>query len=101
MTPFDCLIEDIFNNHDMTEQVTVQGRIVRAGVSVLEYAPGVTDFGMDSGENFYLTIKAADAVNIRRGVLLTYRNKQYKVTSTETDSAGLTTSIYLKSLTTA
>lgn len=101
MTPFDCLVEDILSNPDITETVIVQGRLVRVGVSSLEAAPGITDYGMDAGESFYLTVKASDAAGIRRGTLLTYRNKQYKVISTETDSAGLTVSVYLKSLTTA
>lgn len=101
MTPFDCLVDDLLNNTDITECVTVNGRLVRAGVSSLEYAPGVTDYGLDDGESFYLTVRFSDAGGIRRGTLISYRGKQYKVTSTETDSAGLTVSIYLKSVTTA
>lgn len=101
MTPFDCLVEDLLGNPDITECVTVNGRLVRAGVSALEYSPGVTDFGMDEGENFYFTVRFQDSGGIRRGTIIAYRGKQYKVTSTETDSAGLTVSIYLKSLTSA
>lgn len=101
MTPFDCLVEDILNNADITEVVNVQGRLIRCGVSSLEYSPSGTDYGMDDGESFYLTCRLADSAHIKRGTVLSYRGKQYKVTSTVTDSAGLTTSLYLRSLTTA
>ena len=101
MTPFDCLVEDILANPDITETVIVQGRLIRCGVTSLEYSPDVTDYGMDEGESFYLTCRITDAVGIKRGTLLTFRGKQYKVTGTEIDSAGLSVSIYLRSLTTA
>lgn len=101
MNAFDCLVDDILSNADITEVVTVQGRQVRVGVSSLEYSPNVTDYGMDDGESFYLTARSIDAPGLKRGTLLTYRGKQYKVTSTTLDSAGLTVSIYLRSLTTA
>lgn len=97
--PFDILVDDIFRNRDITEEMIFNGRAVRVGVSAIDFGPMVTDFGAEQGVSFYLTVRATDAVGIKRGSLVQYRGETYKVDHTEVDAAGLSVKVYLAGLT--
>lgn len=99
MTPFDVLVEDIFRNKDITEEMIFNGRRCRVGVSAIDIVPEVTDYGAEQGVSFYLSVRAEDAAGIKRGSLIEYRGQTYKVARTEIDAAGLTVNVFLVGVT--
>ena len=99
MTPFEVLVDDIFRNKDITEEMVFTGKRCRVGVSAIDIVPDVTDFGAEQGVNFYLTVRAEDAAGIKRGSLIQYRGQTYKVARTEIDAAGLSVNVFLVGVT--
>ena len=99
MTPFEVLVDDIFRNMDITEEMIFNGRRCRVGVSAIDIVPDVTDFGAEQGVSFYLTVRAEDAIGIKRGSLIQYRGQTYKVARTEIDAAGLSVNVFLVGVT--
>lgn len=97
MTPFDVLIEDIFNAHDFTEWVSVNGRQIKCISSSITADSEYTLYGVDEGINFYLMVKASEYTP-KKNDKLVYKNKPYKVDVFTLDSAGKTYNVYLKAL---
>lgn len=99
MNPFDVLINDLFSAKDFTETCKVNGKSLTCIVSSIATDTVVTQYGVDEGISFYLTVKATD-YKPKKNDLIEYNRNKYKVDFFSLDSAGKTYSVYLRSVTT-
>lgn len=100
MNVFEKAIEDIFNVGEFVEYF--QDVETEQNIKTIVYqknTDGVyTQFGFDSGVNFYLTCKTSDYTP-KKGKKIIYKDVTYRIDSFLTDSFGLSHNIFLKSLT--
>lgn len=96
---FEKMIDDCFKIKDFIEYFQDQtGKNIVCISYSIDTGENWTQYGIDTGVNFYITCKAEDFTP-KKGVKITFRGKQYKIQSFETDAFNLSHKIYLKSLT--
>ena len=98
MNIFQSAIEDIFNTKEFTEYFTADNKTVVCIAYQTNVNSLYTQFGIDNGMSFYLTCKVKDYTP-KKGNIITFRNKQYKIDEYKADSFNLCFNIFLKDLT--
>ena len=90
------MINEIYDNEDFFEYCYVEGIQAKCFVSSITDNLIYTDGGLQSGVNFTLDLKIADLDNFpKEGDRVVFRNKTYKISSTEIDSVGACLKLYL------
>lgn len=98
MTPFEKLMNDIFSNKDFLQVCKINNKLYTCIKSAITDGIAFTDAGLQNTINFTLDIKLPISEDIQKGDIVIYKNKKYKVASTEEDSAGVSLRIFLQSL---
>ena len=98
MTPFEQLTADIFANPDFTERAGINGKEIPVIASEISEEERLTRFGVDDGVSFFLRVQKIHAVGIRRNDKVLFRGETYKVDKISLDSAALSYSLDLKSV---
>lgn len=93
---FKNMINELYNNEDFIEYCYVEGFKQKCFVSPIADNVIYTDTGLQSGVNFTLDLNIADLQKQpKEGDKVIFRQKTYKIASTETDSVGACLKLYL------
>ena len=99
MNMFQKMIEDIFNIPEFISTFeTESGKEITCITYETATDTLYTEFGIDEGVSFYMSVKKADYTPVK-GAKLTYNGRAYKIDSFKLDSFNLSYNIYLKDLT--
>lgn len=97
-SPFDIATEDIFNNPDFTKVATINGQFVTVIRSTTMESPVLSEFGLDEGVSFFLRVQVSGlTAKPKQNDLISFGGTEYRISSCELDSCGLTYKIDLKS----
>ena len=94
---FKDMVKDIFDNEDFTQYCYINGIKYKCLVSGFDNGFEYTVAGLVDTVNFTLDIQVADDPTLRpkQNDKVMFRDKVYKVASTDIDSALATIKIYL------
>ena len=93
---FKEMVREIFQNEAFTEDVYINGFRQKCIQSAVTDNLIYTEAGLSNGVNFSLDLEIATLHRIpQEGDKVQYRGKQYKIASTETDSANASMKLYL------
>lgn len=96
---FKNMISELFQNEEFTEPVYIEGRQYKCICSPINNGVMFTQAGMVDDCNFVLDIEIATTDRLpEQNDKVIFRQKQYKVSHTETDSANASMKLYLISL---
>lgn len=96
---FKQTIADLFNNEDFVEYCYIEGIQTKCFCSSIGDNIAFTDAGMVDEANFTLDVELAKLDRIPEiNDKVIFRQKQYKISHTQTDSANTTLKIYLIAL---
>lgn len=93
---FQNMVNDLFNNPDFYQWVYIEGRAYKCFCNTLEGGTIFTEAGMIDDVNFYLEIqiKTTDRLPQQNDRLI-FRDKEYKISHIDVDSAIATQKLYL------
>ena len=97
MSIFNEFMNDVFNNPDFLEDVWIDNlhyKCIASGI-----ADGITfsEAGLQSDENFTLDLKLPVKKMPEENQRVKFRNKWYKISHVDTDSAAASIKVYLVS----
>lgn len=98
MNPFEKMMTQIFKNKDFLEVCKINNRLYTCVKSAVTDGIAYTDAGLEDSVSFTLDIQLPISDQINKGDKVVYKNKKYKVSYTQEDSAGVSLKIYLVSL---
>lgn len=98
MSIFNDFMNDIFSNEDFLEECIIDGKTYKCIASALTGGITFTEVGQESDENFTLDIcLPVEKMPVENQKVL-FRNKKYKISYVETDSAFASIKLYLVAL---
>lgn len=93
---FRAMIKDIFNNDDFTETCYINGFETKCICSSIDGGVMFSDSGMVNDVNFTLDIEIKETDRLpKQNDRLIFRNKEYKISNIDIDSALATMKLYL------
>lgn len=93
---FKDMMREIFSNSQFTETCYINGFQTTCICSPIGNNLFYTEAGLVDGVNFCLDLQIATLHQLpKEGDKVIFRNKTYKITSTELDSANVSMKIYL------
>ena len=93
---FKQMIAELYNNPDFIEYCYIEGRKYKCLCSSMGNNIMFTEAGMVDEVNFTIDLELATLDRIpHQGDKVVFRNKTYKIASTETDSADASLKLYL------
>ena len=93
---FKDAIHDLFAEEDLVETCYIEGFETKCICSLISNNLAYTMAGLQSEQNFTLDLQIASLHSIpKEGQKVIFRNKSYKIASTETDSANASMKLYL------
>lgn len=93
---FKSMIDELYEIEDFIEYCYVEGFKYKCFVSSISDNLIYSDSGLQSGVNFTLELKVDDLdVTPKEGDKVIFRQKTYKIASTELDSIGACLKLYL------
>lgn len=96
---FKNMIQQLYNNPDFVEPCFVEGRQYKCICSSVGNGTMFTDAGMVSQQNFTLDLELATLDRMpKENDKVFFREKAYKISHIETDSANTTIKMYLIAL---
>lgn len=96
MNTFEQMIHQLYQNEDFTTVCWVDGRKYKCICSSIGNGIMFTDAGMVDEVNFTLDLQLATLDRVpKQNDKIVFRDKQYKVSHIETDSANTTIKIYM------
>lgn len=96
---FKEMVSQLFNNPDLYQYVWIEGRKYKCICSSLAGGVMFTEAGMVDQANFTLDLELATLDRIpHQNDKLVFRDKQYKVSHIETDSANTSIKVYMISM---
>lgn len=98
MSIFNDFMTDIFSNEDFLEECTINGKTYKCIISTLTDGISYTDAGVESDENFTLDLCLPVDPFPEENQKVIVRNKKYKISYVETDSANASIKLYLIAL---
>lgn len=98
MNPFEQMMTQIFKNKDFLEVCKINNRLYTCIRSAITDGIVYTEAGLEDSANFTLDIQLPIQEQINKGDKVMYKNKKYKVSYTQEDSAGVSLKIHLVSL---
>lgn len=89
-------MSDLFSEEDLVEYCYVNGIKTKCICSSISNNSAYTMAGLQSEQNFTLDLQIATLHSIpQEGQKVIFRNKTYKISSTQTDSANVSIKLYL------
>ena len=96
---FKDMVHDLFNEEDFIQDCFIQGFKTKCIASSVSNNLAYTTAGLESEQNFTLDLQIASLDSIpKEGQKVIFRDKSYKISSTETDSANASIKLYLIAL---
>ena len=96
---FKDMMNDIFAEEDLVETCYIDGFETKCICSSISNNLAYTMAGLQSEQNFTLDLQIASLHSIpKEGQKVIFRDKTYKISSTETDSANVSMKLYLIAL---
>ena len=93
---FKNMIHDLFNNPDLYEWVYIEGRAYKCFCNTMDGGFVYTETGMVDDVNFCLDVQINTTDRLpEQNDRLVFRDKQYKISKIDTDSALATQRLYL------
>jgi hypothetical protein len=98
MSIFNDFMNDIFSNEDFLEECIIEDKIYKCIASALTGGIAFTEAGLESDVNFTLDICLPVKNMPVKNQKVIFRNKKYKISYIDTDSANASIKLYLISL---
>lgn len=96
---FKDMVHELFANPQFTETCYIDGFETKCIVSSINNNVAYTMAGLQSEQNFTLDLQIASLHSIpKEGQKIIFRDKSYKISNTEIDSANSSMKIYLIAL---
>ena len=96
---FKDMVHELFEDSDFTETCYINGFEHKCICSPLSNDLAYTAAGLESGENFTLDLELDELHDVpQEGEKIIFRDKQYKISSTLTDSACASIKLFLIAL---
>lgn len=96
---FKQMMHDLFSEEDFVQTCYINGFKTKCIVSSIGNNLSFTEAGLQSEQNFTLDLQIATLDSIpQEGQKVIFRDKTYKISSTETDSANASIKLYLIAL---
>lgn len=93
---FKSMIADLYSNQDLIEYCFIEGFKTKCFVSSITDNLIYSDSGLQSGVNFTLDLHIDELDRMpNEGDKVIFRQKTYKIASTEIDSVGACLKLYL------